>query len=78
MNLECNLAWEKEIVSGDDHVILCFEIIGAHIDEDHLAEKTGDDGLLYNIHYPINHEKVGKTAHDYAGVLQKKIDVMEY
>ena len=78
MNLECNLAWEKEIVPGDDHVILCLEVLGAHIDEDHLADKTGDNGLLYNIHYPINPEKVGKTGHDYAGVLQKKIDVMEY
>ena len=57
MNLECNLAWEKEIVPGDDHVILCLEVLGAHIDEDYLADKT---------------------AHDYAGVLQKKIDVMEY
>ena len=54
MNLECNLAWEKEIVPGDDHVILCLEVLGAHIDEDYLADKT---------------------AHDYAGVLQKKIDV---
>ncbi|MBQ3795155.1 MAG: flavin reductase [Butyrivibrio sp.] len=78
MNLECKLAWEKEIVPDDDHVILCLEIIGAHIDEDHLADKTGDNGLLYNIHYPVTPEKVGKTAHDYAGVLQKKIDVMEY
>ena len=78
MNLECKFAWEKEIVPDDDHVILCLEIIGAHIDEDHLADKTGDNGLLYNIHYPVNPEKVGKTAHDYAGVLQKKIDVMEY
>ena len=43
-----------------------------------MDDKTGDKGLLYNIHYPVNPEKVGKTAHDYTGVLQKKIDVGGY
>ncbi len=33
MNLECKYVWEKEIVPGDDHVMLCLEIIGIHIDE---------------------------------------------
>lgn len=78
MNLECKYIWEKEIVPGDDHVMLCLEIIGAHIEEEYLEDKTGEKGLLYNIHYPVNPEKVGKTAHDYAGVLRKKIDVGEY
>jgi len=78
MNLECRYVWEKEIVPGDDHVMICLEVLGVHIDEGHLAEKTGDNGILYNIHYAVNPEKVGKTAHDYAAVLQKKIDVMEY
>ena len=78
MNLECRYAWEKEIVPGDDHVMVCLEVLGAHIDGDHLSEKTGDGGLLYNIHYPVNPERVGKTAHDYAGILLKKIDVGEY
>ncbi len=36
------------------------------------------EGLLYNIHYQMNPEHVMKTGHDYAAVLQKKIDVMEY
>lgn len=78
MNLECRYLWEKEIVPGDDHAMICLEVLGAHIDADHLADKTGDQGLLYNIHYPIDPEHVGKTAHDYAGVLRKKIDVAEY
>lgn len=34
--------------------------------------------IMYNIHYPLDPEHIGKTAHDYAGVLQKKIDVGEY
>ena len=78
MNLECTFVWEKEIVPGDDHALICLEVAGAHIDEAYLADKMGEDGLLYNIHYPMNPEKVGKTGHDYAAVLQKKIDVGEY
>ena len=78
MNLECEYLWEKEIVPGDDHVMICLEVVGVHISEDHLAEKTGDKGILYNVHYAVNPEKVGRTAHDYAAVLQKKIDVGEY
>ncbi len=78
MNLECEYLWEKEIVSGDDHVMICMEVIGVHMDDDYLADKTGDRGILYNIHYPVNPENVRKTAHDYAGVLMKKIDVGEY
>ena len=78
MNLECRYVWEKEIIPGDDHVMICLEVLGLHIDEDHLKDRTGEQGLLYNIHYQMNPENVGKTAHDYAAVLQKKIDVMEY
>ena len=78
MNLECRLVWEKEIVPGDDHVMLCLEVIGVHIDEAHLADRTGEQGILYNIHYQIDPENVGKTAHDYAAVLRKVIDVAEY
>ena len=78
MNLECRYVWEKEIVPGDDHVMICLEVLGVHIDKEHLEDRTGDQGILYNIHYQINPEHVEKTAHDYAGVLQKKIDVMEY
>ncbi|MCR5249390.1 MAG: flavin reductase family protein [Lachnospiraceae bacterium] len=78
MNLECKLKWEKEIVPSDDHAMLCLEVIGLHIDENNLPDRTGESGILYNIHYQVNPENVGKTAHDYAGVLQKKIDVMEY
>ena len=78
MNLECRYLWEKEIVPGDDHAMICLEVIGAHIEEEYLADKTGEKGLLYNIHYPIDPEHVTGTAHDYAGVLLKTIDVGEY
>ena len=78
MNLECRYVWEKEIVPGDDHVIICLEVLGGHIDEEHLADRTGENGLLYNIHYQMNPEHPGKTGHDYAAVLQRKVDVGEY
>ena len=78
MNLECRYVWEKEIVPGDDHVMICLEVIGAHIDETYLADKTGEKGLLYNIHYQLNPERIEKNNHDYAGVIVKKIDMGEY
>ena len=43
-----------------------------------LADKTGEKGLLYNIHYQLNPEHIEKTNHDYAGVIMKKIDMGEY
>ena len=47
MNLECRFVWEKEIVPGDDHVMLCLEVVGIHIDEDHMADRTGENGILF-------------------------------
>ena len=78
MNLECRYVWEKEIVPGDDHALICLEVLGAHIDEKYLADKTGEEGILYNVHHPVNPESAEKTAHDYAAVLLKKIDMGEY
>lgn len=78
MNLECRFVWEKEIVPEDDHVMICLEVVNVHIDEQHLANKTEETGILYNIHHPINPEKFGGTAHDYVGVLHKYIDTGEY
>ena len=76
MNLECKYVWEKEIVPGDDHVMLCLEVIGIHIDEDHMPDRTGENGILYNIHYQMNPEKVTKTGHDYAAVLNPHPDIV--
>ena len=82
MNLECRLKWEKEICDGDDSVLACLEIVKVHIDEKHLDEndlgRTGDMGILYNIHHPINPEKYAGAAHDYVGVVKKIRDYAEY
>ena len=58
--------------------MICPEVIGAHIDETHPADKTGEKGLLYNIHYRLDPKRIEKANHDYAGVIVKKIDMGEY
>ncbi len=82
MNLECKFVWKKEIKEGDDYVIVCLEIVNVHIDEDHLDEnilgRTGETGILYNIHHPINPENFKGTAHDWIGTLKKYRDINEY
>lgn len=64
--LECRFRWEKEIAEGDDDVLMCLEIVKAHIDERHLDEndlgRTGKTGILYNIHHPIDPEHFSGTA----------------
>ena len=82
MNLECRFQWEKEVAEGDDCVLVCLEIVSVHIEERHLDEsnlgRTGETGILYNIHHPIDPEHFQGTAHDYLGVIQKIRDYAEY
>lgn len=82
MNLECRLKWEKEIAEGEDDVLACFEIVNVHIDHRHMNEndlgRTGDTGVLYNIHHPVDPEAFEGTAHDYIGVIKKIRDAGEY
>lgn len=82
LNLECRFKWEKEIVDGDDHVLMCLEIVRIHMDERHLDEddlgRTGKTGILYNVHHPINPKSFSGTAHDYLGVVEKIRDYAEY
>ena len=82
MNLECRLQWEKEIADGDDSVLACLKIVCVHIDEQHADEsalgRTGETGILYNIHHPIDPERFSGTAHDYVGILKKIRDYSEY
>ena len=82
MNLECRFKWEKEIAEGDDYVLVCLEIVNVHIDERHVDEndlgRTGETGILYNIHHPINPDSFKGTAHDYVGAVKKIRDYNEY
>ena len=70
LNLECKYLWEKEIVPGDDHVMICLEVIGGHVDEAYLKDHFTDKGVLYNVHYPMNPEDVKEKGCDYVAGLR--------
>lgn len=74
LNLECEYVWEKELIPGGDHVVLCVRIVNVCMDEEHYNEQKkgryGDTGYLYNIHSPRNPE-TGKTEETCVGVIQK-------
>ena len=78
MNLECRYMWEKEIVPGDDHVMVCMEVIGGHIEKDYLENRFGGKGVLYNIHYPMNPENVKEKGCDYTARLTEANQSYEY
>lgn len=78
MNLECRFLWEKEIIPEDDHVLVCMDIVNVHADDEYLNNRFGDNGLLYNIHHPINPETFAGKAHDYAGTVKPILDIGEY
>ena len=78
MNLECKYLWEKEIVQGDDHVMICLEVVGGHIEKDYIEDMFGDKGILYNVHYPINPENVKEKGCDYVAALRKVNQSYEY
>lgn len=82
LSLECRFLWDKQIAEGNDHVLMCFEIVNIAIAPEHLDENQKgrycETGLLYNIHHTINPETFSGTAHDYLGTLSKTIDCGEY
>lgn len=81
MNLECRYLWEQLKPEGVDAVV-CLEVLAVHIDGDRLDEnksgRTGDRGILYNVHYPVNPESFRGTSHDWVAVLKKIRDYNEY
>lgn len=78
MNLECKYLWEKEIVPGDDHVMVCLEILGGHIDEEYLKDRFGSKSIAYNIHYPMDPEDVKERGCDYVAALKVTNRSYEY
>lgn len=52
------------------------------MDEVHLNEVTngryGDEGYIYNVHYPVNPEKFNGRSHDWIATLRKQRDMGEY
>ena len=78
LNLECRYLWEKEIVPGDDHVMVCLEVVGGHVDGDYLADRFGDKSLLYNVHYPMDPEHVKAKGSDRVAALRQVKQSYEY
>ena len=82
LSLECRCLWEKKLVRGSDHVLMCFEIKNICIDPAYLDESAqgryGETGYLYNVHHPVNPENYSGKAHDYLAILQKYRDMGEY
>ncbi|GHU81202.1 hypothetical protein AGMMS50284_0230 [Clostridia bacterium] len=82
LSLECRCLWDKQIAEGDNHALICFEIVNVVVDVEHLDEKQkgryGETGFLFNLHHPINPEDFGGTAHDYLGTITKLRDIGEY
>ncbi len=78
MNLECRYMWEKEIVPGDDHVMICLEIIGGHIEKEHMEDRFGEKGILYNVHYPMDPEDVKEKGCDRIAALREEKRSYEY
>ena len=70
LNLECRYVWEKEIVPGDDHVMICLEVVGGHLEKEYLEDRFGGKGILYNVHYPINPEDVKEKGCDLVAALR--------
>lgn len=74
LNLECEVAWERELYEGSDHVVLCVKIVNLWMDEEHYnSEKGGrygENGYLYNVHSPLNPE-TGKSEKMTVAVLKK-------
>ena len=78
MNLECQYLWEKELVPGDDHVMICLEVVDGHIEKYYMEDMFGDKGVLYNVHYPINPEAVKEKGCDFVAALRKVNQSDEY
>lgn len=74
LNLECELAWSREMVAGGDHCVFCGSVAGIHMDEAHYHAgrpgRYGETGYLYNIHRPINPEN-GAATETQVGIIQK-------
>ena len=46
--------------------------------EAHLDNRIEENGIIYNIHHPINPERINGKAHDYIGIVKPIADTGEY
>lgn len=77
LNLECKYMWEKDLIPGGDHVVMCVKVVNICMDEEHYntAKKGryGETGYLYNIHSPRNPD-TGEMMDTCVGIIQKLAD----
>lgn len=77
LNLECKYVWEKDLIPGGDHVVMCVKVVNICMDEEHYntAKKGryGETGYLYNIHSPRNPD-TGEMTDTCVGIIQKLAD----
>lgn len=73
LNLECELAWERELFPGSDSMVLCARVVGFAMDETrYRTEKPGrysKTGYLYNLRSTLNPE-TGARDRAALGILQ--------
>lgn len=60
LNLECEVAWEKQLFEGSNHFIVCTKVVNVWFDEGHYTVdglgRYGESGYLYNIRSTLNPE----------------------
>lgn len=73
LNIECELEWTKELVTGGYHSVICAKVVGIHFDDEHFDNKKlgryGETGYLYNIHNPID-PFTGESSGSQLGIIQ--------
>lgn len=80
LNMECQYHWEKELIHGGSHVVMCVKVKNIHMDTYLFEEESGrygDKGYIYNVHHPINPE-TGTGNRDSLAVLKKITDTYTY
>lgn len=80
VSLECRVHWERDMVDGGNHAVVCLKVVNVWMDEGILDENArgryGRDGYLYNIHSPRN-PQTGKEEETIVGVLDKLAPIYE-
>ncbi|MCT4597879.1 MAG: flavin reductase [Vallitalea sp.] len=82
LNLECQYLWEHKMKSNDKNIVICLEIVNIAAEDRYLDElrhgRYGENGLLYNIHYPVNPEEFKGKSGDSIAILKKFKNMGEY
>lgn len=73
VNLECEFAWEHDLIENGCRAVLCLKVVNIWMEEKLFDEKEGrygENGYLYNIHSPRN-PLTGEISDTYVGSINK-------